>query len=57
MTQTQIDRLVSQATGESLREIHHRGFGLRIRWTLILIRSPATCVLKLSTGTCSIASV
>ena len=28
MTQAQIDCLVSQATGESLREIHRRGFGL-----------------------------
>jgi hypothetical protein len=26
MTQTQIDREVSMATGESLREIRHRGF-------------------------------
>ena len=28
MTQSQIDRLVSYATGEPVREIHRRGFGL-----------------------------
>ena len=28
MTQMQIDRLVSLATGESLREVHRRGFGI-----------------------------
>ncbi len=28
MTQDQIDRLVARATGESLTEIRHRGFGI-----------------------------